>query len=155
MDELGAIKYLLSAGYPKALEYFIEWLKQGHKYDRYAHRFFVSDDFSNFFNPDSIKDIVELIELSSKKELVTDDYFDPIRTTYELLKTFYGKASAKDFEGLIEELTYCRERLAKDGKAEMYHVNAILRETRNAYHKEKSKPMEFKEIAQRMNGFML
>ena len=89
MEELTAIKHLVRAGHPKALKFFNEWLKEGNRYDRKEHRFFSTVDFSKFYSPGAINDILELIEMSVSKEIKGNDYFDPIRTVYEILKSFY------------------------------------------------------------------
>lgn len=153
LEELTAIKYLVKAGHPKALTFFNNWLKTGNRYDRKEHRFFSSVDFSNFYAPGAIDDILELIELSISKKVKGNDYFDPIRTVYEILKSLYEKADQNDFTKLLTGLNSAKHRLAQKPELDLFYIHDIINEAWNAYFKMRSRPMQFSEIAQRMETF--
>ncbi|WP_422351144.1 NACHT domain-containing protein [Flagellimonas sp.] len=152
MEELTAIKHLVRAGHPMALKFFNEWLKEGNRYDRKEHRFFSTVDFSKFYAPGAINDILELIEMSISREIKGNDYFDPIRTVYEILKSFYAKANQNDFTVLLSGLEDCKHRLAKKPELDLYYIHDITNEAWDAYFKMRSKPISFPEIAERIDN---
>jgi hypothetical protein len=152
MEELTAIKLLVKAGYPKALSFFNEWLKAGNRYDRKEHRFFSSVDFSKFYAPGAISDILKLIEMSISKEIKGNDHFDPIRAVYEILKSFYAKADLNDFKVLLSSLEDCKHRLARKPELDLYYIHDIINEAWDAYFKMRSMPIVFPEIAERIDN---
>lgn len=152
MEELTAIKHLVRAGHPKALKFFNEWLKDGNRYDRKEHRFFSTVDFSKFYSPGAINDILELIEISVSKEIKGNDYFDPIRTVYEILKSFYEMADQSNFIDFLSGLENCKHRLSQKPGLDMYYIHDIINEAWDAYFKMRSKPIAFPEIAERIDN---
>lgn len=151
MEELTAIKHLVMAGHPKSLKFFNEWLKEGNRYDRKEHRFFSAVDFSKFYAPGATHDILELVEMSISKEIKGNDYFDPIRTVYEILKSFYEKADQNDFTIFLSGLEECKQRLALKPELDLYYIHDLINEAWDAYFKMRSKPMAFAEIAERID----
>lgn len=152
MEELTAIKRLVKVGHPRALALFNEWLKEGNRYDRKEHRFFSTVDFGNFYVPDAISDVLELVEMSVSKEIKGNDYFDPIRTVYEILKSFYGNANQSDFTKLLSGLEDCKNRLAQKEGLDLFYIHDIINEAWDAYYKMRSKPIPFAEIAERIDN---
>lgn len=152
MEGLTAIKYLIRAGHPKALAFFNKWLRAGNRYNRKEHRFFSTVDFGDFYAPGAINALLELIELSVSKEIKGDDFFDPIRTVYEILKSFYENANQKDFTKLLTGLENSKHRLAQISGLDLFYIHDIINEARDAYFKMRSRPMAFAEIAERIDA---
>ena len=90
--------------------------------------------------------------MSISREIIGNDYFDPSRTVYEILKSFYAKADQNDFTVFLSGLEVCKHQLAKKPELDLYYIHDITNEAWDAYFKMRSKPIAFPEIAERIDN---
>ena len=146
-NEFWTIKYLFRAGYQRGVELLNIWLQSGNIDGR--------DERKSLSNQDMAGIPLEVVTvLTNKKEY--DNFTDPIRLAYELMKALYPKMEGAQILGFIESLDSLETTLKTElGDFDVFHLNTIINEAWDAYYKAESKPVAFTRIKTKIEGLAL
>ena len=154
-NEFWTIKYLFRAGYQRGVELLNIWLQSGNIDGRDERKSLSNQDMAGI-PLEVVTDLPNFIRtvLTNKKEY--DNFTDPIRLAYELMKALYPKMEGAQILGFIESLDSLETTLKTElGDFDVFHLNTIINEAWDAYYKAESKPVAFTRIKTKIEGLAL
>lgn len=154
-NEFWTIKYLFRSGCQGGVKLMIGWLQRGNVYGREERKSLSNHDISGL-PPEVVEDIPNFIRTVLTKEEEYDNFTDPIRLAYELIKALYPRMEGAQILRFIENLDTLGTTLKTDlGDFEAFHLNTIINEAWDAYYKAESKPVAFTRIRAKIDGLSL
>ena len=154
-NEFWTIKYLSQAGYQRGVELLNGWLQSGNIYGRDERKSLSNQDMVGL-PLEVVPDIPNFIRTVLTKDVEYDNFTDPIRLAYELMKVLYPRMEGAQILGFIESLDTLETTLKTDlGDFKVFHLNTIINEAWDAYYKAESKPVAFASIKTKIEGLAL
>lgn len=154
-NEFWTIKYLFRAGHQGGVELLTGWLQIGNVYGRDERKSLSNQDMVGL-PLEVVQDIPSFIRTVLTREEEYDNFTDPIRLAYELMKALYPRMEGAQILGFIGNLDTLGAALKTElGDFEVFHLNTIINEAWDAYYKAESKPVAFTRIKTKIEGLAL
>jgi len=152
-DKLAAIKYLVRANYEFAFQIFNAWLIVNiSNYNQELNYGLNSQDWQLHSNAKSIPYLIELIKISNNSVYDFKNRYKPSRIVHDTIRSICQNNPAEICLEILDKLEICLGQLENDDD-DIFYVNTMINDTKDIYYKHKSKPMEFSEIASKIESY--
>lgn len=150
--ELTIIQYIIISNHKDAFKILYNWIiKNITEYKNEVNYGFSSSDWKSHNNKDSIPYLIDLIKLSVSNKYNFRETTSPERIGIDVLNNICKTSNTETCQLILQKLIECKKLFEKNN-TELFYLNTMINDVKEILVKHKSKPMQFAEIANKIDA---